>query len=264
VVHAPAETGSALTRWLDRTLYPDFSSNWDDELLREVVLKTLAPSMIVLDLGAGRGAVPQMDFRGRVQQVIGIDPDPRVVDNPYLDQGIAGTGESMPFPDASFDLVVCDNVLEHISEPAAVLREVARVLKPGGRFIAKTPNRRHYMPLVARLTPTGFHRLFNRLRGRAESDTFRTRYRMNTPRALARLARAAGLEVQDIRLVEGRPEYLRISALTYPLGALYERIVNSTQRLAGFRIVMLATLSKPAVSLPALRDDAARASAGSR
>jgi 2-polyprenyl-3-methyl-5-hydroxy-6-metoxy-1,4-benzoquinol methylase len=81
-----------------------------------------------------------------------------------------------------------DNVLEHLYEPEEVFREVARVLKPGGVFLFKTPNKWHYMPTIAQLTPHGFHRAVNRWRGRAEIDIFPTRYRANTYADVAHLA----------------------------------------------------------------------------
>jgi SAM-dependent methyltransferase len=236
---------SRLTDLIDRKLYPGVGSNWDDELLRESVLRRLKPEMCVLDLGAGRGLVAQMAFRGLARRVVGVDLDPRVGSNPNLDEGIVASATQLPFPASSFDLVVCDNVLEHVDEPARVMSEVARVLRPGGRFLAKTPNRKHYMPLISRMTPTSFHRWVNRLRGRNESDTFRTQYRINTPRDVELHARSCGLEVEKIRLIEGRPEYLRIAAVTYLVGAVYERLVNSTDMLARFRISMLIELRKP-------------------
>ena len=52
---------------------------------------------------------------------------------PYLDEGRDGVGESIPYPDASFDLVFADNVLDHLPDPARVFAEVARVLR-GGRL----------------------------------------------------------------------------------------------------------------------------------
>jgi SAM-dependent methyltransferase len=47
--------------------------------------------------------------------------------------------ERMPFPNRSFDLVVCNHVLEHVSDADAALAEIRRVLKPGGRAICQTP-----------------------------------------------------------------------------------------------------------------------------
>jgi SAM-dependent methyltransferase len=53
---------------------------------------------------------------------------------------IDAVGESIPFPDGSFDIVYSNNVLEHTSEPAKVLSEAARVLKPGGTLFVEVPN----------------------------------------------------------------------------------------------------------------------------
>lgn len=241
---------SAGANWvqrLDRKLYPEMGQNWDDDLFRRVVLSELQPESRLLDLGAGAGIIPQMNFLGHASRVCGIDPDPRVVENPYLDEGLVGVGEEIPFPAESFDAVLADNVLEHLEHPVQVFREVARVLKPGGHFFTKTPNKWHYMPLIARMTPLGFHRFYNRLRGRAVEDTFPTRYRANTPTDQARIAREAGLSLVDSRLVEGRPEYLRISLPTYLLGAAYERIVNSTDGLSSLRVLLVSTFEKQAL-----------------
>jgi SAM-dependent methyltransferase len=185
-----------------------------------------------------------MNFRGLVSRVTGIDPDPRVRQNPFLDEAFEGFADHLPFASNSFDVVICDNVLEHLEHPWGLLREVGRVLKPGGVFFAKTPNRTHYMTLVARFTPTAFHRYVNRLRGRPVEDTFPTRYRINSAGAIRHYAERSGFRVQAIQLIEGRPEYLRFNALVYLAGWLYERAVNSTELLAPFRIVLLVELRK--------------------
>ncbi len=235
----------SLVQRMDRRLYPGFDRKWDDWLFRERILQRLGPESVVLDLGAGAGIVAAMDFRGQAAQVCGIDPDPRVTENPFLDDGRVGVGEAIPYPDGHFDLVFADNVLEHLERPAEVFREVARVLKPGGRFLAKTPNAWHYMPLIARLTPHAFHQWVNRWRGRGEADIFPTRYRANTPKTLCRLAQEAGLALDGCDLIEGRPEYLRMTAPTYLLGFAYERLVNGVPGLAPLRILLVAELVRP-------------------
>jgi SAM-dependent methyltransferase len=136
--------------------------------------------------------------------------------------------------------------LEHLDNPAAVFSEIHRVLKPGGLFLAKTPNRWHYMPIIAQLTPHAFHQLVNRLRGRASRDTFPTRYRVNSPGAVRRYAGLAGFEVESTRLFEGRPEYLRMTFPTQLFGLIYDRLVNAIPFLSRFRILLIARLRNAA------------------
>jgi 2-polyprenyl-6-hydroxyphenyl methylase/3-demethylubiquinone-9 3-methyltransferase len=52
-----------------------------------------------------------------------------------------GLGEQLPFADASFDIVVCCDVLEHVDNVAQVIQEISRVLKPNGLFFYDTINR---------------------------------------------------------------------------------------------------------------------------
>ncbi len=233
--------------WLDAKLYPGIAANWDDRLFRLRISRYLqqAPKD-VLDLGAGAGIVEQMNFRGMANRICGLDPDPRVKTNPFLDEGKVGVGESVPYSDESFDVVFADNVLEHLREPEKVFREVMRVLRPGGVFLVKTPNKWHYMPLVARLTPHKFHQWINGKRGRQQRDIFPTIYLANTPKKIRNLAASVGLSIRNLDLVESRPEYLRFSVPTYIFGWIYDLLVNTLPVLGRFRILIIAELQKPA------------------
>lgn len=230
---------------MDRVFYPDFTDFWDDHLFRKRVLHHLGPDKHLLDVGAGAGIVAMMNFKGLAQRVCGVDLDPRVVDNPMLDEGVIGNAGALPYGDGQFDVVIADNVAEHLADPKAALLEVWRVLKPGGVFLFKTPNRMHYMPTIARITPHWFHQAFNRLRGRSEVDTFPTLYRLNSRRTVYDLAQQTAFEVEHFELIEGRPEYLRLNPITYLAGLAYERTVNASGLLAFLRILIVATLRKP-------------------
>ena len=229
---------------MDRKFYPGFTNNWDDILFRERILEALHPGHTLLDMGAGAGIVSHMNFKGHVKTAVGIDLDQRVQENPYLDQGIVGDVTSTPFEPSSFDVIICDNVMEHVAEPDAFFQEINRLLKPGGKFFGKTPNKWHYMPILARFTPYWFHRFFNRLRGRKGEDTFPTVYKLNSPKCIQRQADASGLSLSYVELVEGRPEYLRFNPVSYLFGILYERLVNKFRFLRRFSILMIVCLEK--------------------
>jgi ubiquinone/menaquinone biosynthesis C-methylase UbiE len=90
-------------------------------------------------------------------------------------------GGALPFEDQRFDLIIADYVLEHIDDPADFAAEVARVLKPGGLFAARTPHKYCYVAMIARLVSNAKHsRVLSMVQpNRKEIDVFPTRYRLN-------------------------------------------------------------------------------------
>ena len=187
-----------------------------------------------------------MNFRGLARSVCGVDVEAIVLENPHLDDaGVIEDGK-IPYEDDKFDLVVSSYVMEHIQEPAVVFHEIARVMKPGGLCIWRSPNRWHYVAVVASLTPHKFHEWVNAKRGREDRDTFPTVYRVNTIRAIRRYAEEAGFDIETIICDEGRPEYLRLTAPTYLLGTLFERFVNSCDCFSRLRANFTVTMRKRA------------------
>jgi ubiquinone/menaquinone biosynthesis C-methylase UbiE len=99
----------------------------------------------VLDVGCntGYGTIRFAPIAGRI---VGVDVSPRAIEaaRQRAPEGrpefILTTGFELPFPPSTFDLVTSFQVLEHVPDPAAFLRELARVARPGGTVILATPN----------------------------------------------------------------------------------------------------------------------------
>jgi SAM-dependent methyltransferase len=86
----------------------------------------------VLDIGCG--GKPYLPFFAPfAAEYVGVD----VAEGPVVD--VVAPAEQLPFPDASFDLVLCTQALEHVKDPAAVLAEIRRVLAPGGAALISVP-----------------------------------------------------------------------------------------------------------------------------
>ena len=234
----------SVSYWEDK-LYPTGASRCPVHTFVEQVGHHVRPEMTVLDIGAGAGERSVYDFRGKCHEMVGVDLDPRVVENPLLDRGKVCTATEIPLPDNSVDLAFSIYVCEHVEDPTLFMQEVSRVLKPGGQFLSLAPNRVHYVPLIASLTPTSFHKWVNRKRGRDDDDTFPTFYRLNSTRTFRKHASSAGLSDVQTESVEVCPNYLRFALPFFLVGAAYERLVNSSQLFARFRVNFIFSCRKP-------------------
>jgi len=95
----------------------------------------------VLDLGCRTGAAPQHYLPANT--VVGADVDQAALER-AAERGIetvwTDVEARLPFEDASFDVVVAGEFLEHVREPETVVAEVRRVLRPSGTFVGSVPN----------------------------------------------------------------------------------------------------------------------------
>lgn len=163
---------------------------WSDDVRWIRTLKNLVPARLswmntqvswngkqVLDLGCAGGFMAEA-IAQEGACVTGIDPAENAIEaarDHAAKEGLdiayhVGQGEALPFADASFDIVVCVDVLEHVQNLPKVLSEIQRVLKPGGVFLFDTINRN---PLAHFLTVIAAERILNILpRGTHDSSLF--------------------------------------------------------------------------------------------
>jgi ubiquinone/menaquinone biosynthesis C-methylase UbiE len=213
------------------------------EQLEALVRSYVAPDSQVMDLGCGRGGVVELFWRD-VRLAVGLDPDkPSLAEHHSPGMPVVrGVGENLPFSNEAFDLVVCLWVLEHVDTPNTVLREVRRVLKPGGHFVFLTPNLRNPLLMlnrVGRALPQLQRRLVPRLYGRVEADTFQVRYRANTVRALSAQAARSGLAVKELRVVSD-PTYLALNDVMFKASVFAERLMPP-----GWGVHLIGDLIRP-------------------
>lgn len=135
------------TRENVRAHYAELAAHYDDRANKackrayvDLVRRTLGDAGRVLEIGAGSSPLlAEAGIGDGVACDLSFDMLAARRAAPRAPRTQAD-GAALPYADASFDGVYCINVLEHAPEPEKLIAEAARVLKPGGRFVAVTPN----------------------------------------------------------------------------------------------------------------------------
>ena len=129
---------------------------WLDYAVSKYVLNR--PEFSVLEIGSLNVNGQSRDHFPSVGLYQGVD----IVDGPGVD--ILANGHNLPMQDNEFDIVVSCNAIEHDDDDEATMREVARVLRPGGHFLLCAPARGcawHHPPDYRRYNEVDFEYLFN-------------------------------------------------------------------------------------------------------
>ena len=141
-------------------LGPRIPGDHSRQVLADDYAARLRPAR-VMDLGCGAGDSvdlfraldPEVDWVG-----VDIEDSHEVSGRTRADaEFVTFDGQRLPFEDSSFDLVYCKQVLEHVEHPHELLREVARVLRPGGSFAGSTSQlEAFHSRSIFNWTPYGF------------------------------------------------------------------------------------------------------------
>jgi ubiquinone/menaquinone biosynthesis C-methylase UbiE len=211
-----------------RAIYQEMNPGYkhSGSIYEGLVKRCLNPEARVLDAGCGRGGVIEL-YTERVRQTVGLDTDlSSLQEHRCLKQRVVGSLANMPFPGEFFDVVLCSWVVEHLEEPEAVFREMARVLKKRGYLLLLTPNAWGYVILVNRLIPAPLHRwLVRAIYGRQSKDTFPPFYRANSKGRLEMKLHQVGLRNEEFYYV-GDPSYIAFNDIFFKLGVLLERLTD--------------------------------------
>lgn len=124
----------------DKAEWGNFQSNID--LIQRS--DALARTRSVLEIGTGKGKLLEM-LQRQGHHAVGIDVDIDALRAGLETHGaipvVLASGDNLPFPDGAFDLVLSFDVFEHIADTDRHLREVRRVMAPGGICLLQTPNK---------------------------------------------------------------------------------------------------------------------------
>lgn len=135
---------------MSRSYFAQMAEEWDalratmfSDAVREAALARAAlhPQAVVADVGAGTGFLAQ-GLAPRVARVHVVDNSPEMLSVARRNLATfdnvefwVAEGTSLPFADVSLDAILANMYLHHMADPAAAIREMSRVLKPGGRLV---------------------------------------------------------------------------------------------------------------------------------
>jgi len=182
---------------------------------KPVLLDLLDPSGLrILDAGCAGGGNGALMKRAGAREVIGIelDADACTKARKHLDQVLPGDLTDVdltPIADRPFDVVLMIDVLEHLVDPAATLRRMTALLKPGGLVVASIPNVAHVWVianLLAKRWPQKDRGIFDR-----------THVRFFAKRDMVALLHSADLEIVRVKPYFTRFKLLRMLSLVLSL-----------------------------------------------
>lgn len=178
--------------------FPRYQFSW--EILTNIILENLKNKPYWLDIGAGPNHLvieqPGATFSIGTDIVFPDNVSPADL-NPYCLSSIY----AIPFRQFSFDFVTSRYTFEHLAEPMAALKEIDRILKPGGVCVIQTTNKHNPFLVLSRLIPFSLKKILIKTMFKDNpSGTFKTFYRINTPAAIPE--KLGTLKLDSIILIE--------------------------------------------------------------
>ena len=161
-------------------------------LVRQILIRAqgFPHGPTILDIGCGSGIAQLPNLQHEISAVAGeywaVEPDPDIEVVPVFRQTWRTTFEEAAIPTASIDIAYCYMVLEHIVNPVAFLGQLARILSPGGVFLAVTINAESIFGRLSRWTHQVRlqDKIVQVLRGKKSADSYHypAVYRLNSNR----------------------------------------------------------------------------------
>jgi ubiquinone/menaquinone biosynthesis C-methylase UbiE len=217
----------------ERVLVPSIFDRYARDLIARA--RPIGPSDRVLDLGCGTGIVARAlrERLGGGAKLAGVDVSPKMIAKarslaPDIEWH-EGDALALPFADGSFDLVLCQQMLQFVPDRLKAVREMRRVLAPRGRLLVSTWKPRAFQPL---------HDALGRIAERHLGTGNDKRYSLDADVVTSLLSEAgfSELDVQNVSLTESYREFpIRMNALAgnFDLGSLddeeRERRLNAVE-----------------------------------
>jgi ubiquinone/menaquinone biosynthesis C-methylase UbiE len=205
----------------ERQLVPAMLAPWASQLIE---LAAVRPGMHVLDVACGTGVVTRLAAErvGSAGRVVGLDINAAMLSVARRLEPVGTSAEwleasalEMPLPDASFDIVVCQHGLQQFPDRPAALREMRRLLVPGGRLGLCVWSRIEGSPGMAALAEA-----LQRHVGTEAAANRRAPFALGDPVQLRALIEDAGFRDVDVRTVVETARFPSPEALVaYQLGA---------------------------------------------
>ena len=168
----------------------------------------------VLDVACGTGALTLAvaERIGSAGSVVGLDANPQMLAvarrKPVRIEWLEGRAEALPLPDSGFDAVVSQFGFMFFEDRPKALREMMRVLRPGGRLAVAVCDAVENSPGYA-----AFAQLLDRLFGKSVGDAFRAPFVLGDPDLLLEISGQAGISDARVARHNGKVRFRSIAAL---------------------------------------------------
>jgi ubiquinone/menaquinone biosynthesis C-methylase UbiE len=189
----------------------------------------------IINIGAGKSFVIEDNLSAAGVDFISDRADIYEcnMDNPRAGRRFVCSADKMPaVPPDNYDLAFSNYVLEHVADLPAAAKEIYRVIKPGGIFIASTPNPQAPEFFISSRTPLFFHQF---VKGKGKfSEAYETFYAYKNIGELIEIFTAAGFKAKEAKFYPFTIGYL----FRFPIVSIFSRLYDKLISLFGTKALM--------------------------
>lgn len=220
------------------------------EMYESILKKSLNENCKWLDLGCGHRLLPpwryeqELQLAGCTSDILGLDYNLHSLKkHKTIQKRIRGEIGYLPFSDGIFDIVTANMVFEHLKDPSIQMKEIHRVLKPGGVLLFHTPNATSYVTIIAKLIPDAIKdKLVWLLQKRKEEDVFPAYYKVNSLNDIRMFTMICGFEIDQIKMISSSAQFVMIPPLVIFELLLIKTLM--TPPMKAFRTNIIVKLKK--------------------